>query len=198
MSDNLTEWRDIVLILFDYGHGGKDPGATYKGRHEAHDVLLIGQAVAKRLRAAGVLIDETRTSNTTLSLDQRVKIELKKNYDYFISYHRNAFKPEVATGAEVFVYHSYNAKSKPLATRIQQALVTVGFRNRGVKTADFYVLKHTKAPALLLEIGFIDSSIDNQLFDTKFDAIADGIANAILNITNMKKVSYCPTCGQSI
>lgn len=195
MSDNLTEWRDIVLILFDYGHGGKDPGATYKGRHEAHDVMLIGQAVAKRLRAAGIVIDETRTSHITLSLDQRVKIELKKNYDYFISFHRNAFKPEVATGAEVFVYHSYNAKSKPLATKIQQALVTIGFRDRGVKTADFYVLKHTKAPALLLEIGFIDSSIDNRLFDAKFDEIADGITDAILEAAGITKKT-CPTCGQ--
>lgn len=187
-----------MLILFDYGHGGKDPGATYKGRHEANDVLVLGQAVATRLRAVGIVIDETRTSNTTLSLDQRVKIELKKKYDYFISFHRNAFKPEVANGAEVFVYHSYNEKSKPLATKIQRALVTVGFRDRGVKTAEFYVLKHTKAPALLLEIGFIDNSKDNQLFDTKSDVIADGIANAILEFTNVKKTSTCPTCGQNI
>ncbi len=187
-----------MLILFDYGHGGKDPGATYKGRHEADDVLLIGPAVAKRLRAAGVAIDETRTSNTTLSLEQRVKLELKKTYDFFISFHRNAFKPEVGTGAEVYVYRSYNTKSKPLAAKIQQALVNVGFRNRGVKEADYYVLKHTKAPALLLEIGFIDNSADNKLFDSKFEAMVDGIANAILEVAGVKKISKCPACGQKV
>ena len=95
-----------MLILLDYGHGGKDPGAVYKGRKEAHDVLKLGQAVAKRLRAAGMVVDETRTSDATLSLDARVKIELKKKYDYFISFHRNAFKPEHATGAEVYVYRA--------------------------------------------------------------------------------------------
>lgn len=175
-----------MLILFDYGHGGKDPGAIYKGRREADDVLKIGQAVAKRLRAAGVTVDETRTTNTPLSLDQRVKIEVKKKYDYFISFHRNALKPEKATGAEVYVYHAYNTKSKALARKIQQTLVNIGFHDRGVKEADFYVLKHTKAPALLLEIGFIDNSIDNKLFDSKFNAIAEGIANSILEIANMK------------
>lgn len=186
-----------MLILFDYGHGGQDPGATYKGRHESKDVLRIGQAVAKRLRAAGVTVDETRSADTTLSLDQRVKTELKKNYDYFISFHRNAFKPEQATGAEVYVYRAYNAKSKALAKKIQQAMVNIGFRDRGVKEAEFYVLKHTKAPALLLEIGFLDNSKDNQLFDGKFEAIADGIAKVILETAGIApKTKNCPVCGQ--
>ena len=186
-----------MLILFDYGHGGEDPGATYKGRHESKDVLLIGQAIAKRLRAAGVTVDETRSTDTTLSLEQRMKIELKKTYDYFISFHRNAFKPEQATGAEVYVYRAYNAKSKALAQKIQQSLVNIGFRNRGIKEADFYVLKHTRAPALLLEIGFVDNSKDNQLFDAKFEAIAEGIADAILGVAGViKKGKTCPTCGQ--
>ena len=160
--------------------------------------MLLGQAVAKRLRAAGVVIDETRASNTTLSLEQRVKMEVKKKYDYFISFHRNAFKPEVGTGAEVYVYKTANAKSKPLAAKIQSALVRVGLRDRGVKMADFYVLKNTRAPALLLEVGFIDNSADNKLFDSRFEAIVDGIANSIIEVTGVKKVSKCPTCGQMI
>lgn len=189
-----------MLILFDYGHGGKDPGATYKGRHEADDVLLLGQAVATRLRAAGVLIDETRTSNTTLSLEQRVAMERKKKYDYFISFHRNAFKPEVALGAEVYVFSLTNiqSKSKPLADKIQGALVSVGFKNRGVKEANFYVLKNTRAPAVLLEVGFIDNSADNRLFDSSFEKIADDIANVILELAKIKVTEKCPTCGQNI
>lgn len=191
-----------MLILFDYGHGGKDPGATYKGRHEADDVLALGQAVAKRLRASGVLIDETRTSNITVSLEQRVNIERQKKYDFFISFHRNAFKPEVGTGAEIYVYRLTNplSKSKALAEKIQNALVRVGYHNRGVKEADFYVLKHTKAPALLLEVGFIDNSTDNALFDAKFQEIADGITHAILEGTGQTftKTSTCPTCGQEV
>ena len=186
-----------MLILFDYGHGGKDPGAVYKGRLEANDVLRLGQAVATRLRAAGIAIDETRTSNINVSLEQRVQLERKKSYDFFISFHRNAFKPEVATGAEVYVYKTANTKSKPLAAKIQQALVKVGYRDRGVKEAEFYVLKLTKAPALLLEVGFIDNSADDALFDAKFDAIVEGIANTVLEVAG-KKITKCPTCGQTI
>jgi len=171
-----------MLMLFDYGHGGKDPGATYKGRREADDVMVLGQAVAKRLRSVGIVIDETRTTNTSLSLEQRVKMESMKNYDFFISFHRNAYKPEVGTGAEVYVYRFLNNKSKPLAAKIQKALVNVGFRNRGVKEADFYVLKHTQAPALLLEIGFIDNSDDNKLFDTKFKKIVEEMSHAMIEI----------------
>ena len=186
-----------MLILFDYGHGGEDPGATYKGRHESKDVLRIGQAVAKRLRAAGVTVDETRSADTALTLEQRVKTELKKTYDYFISFHRNAFKPEQATGAEVYVYRATNTKSKALAQKIQQALVDIGFRNRGIKEADFYVLKHTRAPALLLEIGFVDNSKDNQLFDDQFEAIAEGVADAILGVAGVAgKGKTCPACGR--
>lgn len=188
-----------MLILLDYGHGGTDPGAVYQGRREADDVLRIGQAVAKRLRAAGVAVDETRTTNKTMALEQRVKMELQKPYDFFLSFHRNAFKPEQATGAEVFVYRFTNKKSKPLADKIQHALVAVGFRNRGVKEADFYVLKHTRAPALLLEIGFIDHRTDNELFDAKFEAIVDGIVGAVLEVAGVKEGRRsCPACGQRV
>ena len=85
----------------------------------------------------------------------------------------------------------------PLATKIQQALVKVGFRDHGVTEAEFYVVKHTKAPALLLEVGFFDNSTDNALFDAKFEAIVEGIANAVLEVVG-KKNAKCPTCGQTI
>ncbi|MER2058059.1 MAG: N-acetylmuramoyl-L-alanine amidase [Niallia sp.] len=75
---------------------------------------------------------------------------------------------KVATGAEIFIFNLSNPKSKPLADRIQRALVDIGFKNRGVKEDNFYVLKNTKTPALLLEIGFIDNSTDNKLFEAKF------------------------------
>lgn len=56
-----------------------------------------------------------------------------------------------------------------------------GFNNRGVKTANFHVLRETKAPAVLIEIGFIDNSQDNALFDSNREEIIKGIAGAILS-----------------
>ncbi len=170
----------MVRLCLDYGHGGEDPGAIYKGRCEKGDTLNLGREVAKELRRHGVLVDETRTTDKTLSLKERSDMENKKKYDYFISFHRNAFKPETAQGIETFTYTSQTAKAKGLADKIQEELVNIGFTDRGVKKANFHVLRETKAPAVLMEIGFIDNTQDNKLFDSKFDEIVGGISKAIL------------------
>lgn len=61
------------------------------------------------------------------------------------------------------------------------------------------MLKNTRAPALLLEIGFIDNSNDNKLFDAQFEPIVEGVVGAILEIAEMKNPrNSCPTCGQKI
>lgn len=164
-----------MKLLFDYGHGGNDPGAIYGIRKESNDVLKIGQAIAQKLRAKGHTVDETRTKDTTVSLATRVKKEKNGQYDYFISFHRNAIAPEKAHGAEVFTYPTASNKAKKMAHHLQSALVACGFKNRGVKTAGYYVLKNTRTAAILLEIGFIDHSVDNDLFDQRFEEIVDAI-----------------------
>lgn len=169
--------------------GGLDPGAVYKGRKEKDDNLKLGLAVAKELRRHGVIVDETRTKDTTLSLNERSNFEKRGNYDYFISFHRNAFKPEQASGVETFTYTNQTLKAKSLATRIQKNLVGVGFVDRGVKSANFHVLRETRAPAILIEVGFIDNTKDNELFDAKFNEIVRAIASAILDEVGVKYVA---------
>ncbi|MDD4803116.1 MAG: N-acetylmuramoyl-L-alanine amidase [Syntrophomonas sp.] len=171
----------MARLCFDYGHGGTDPGAVYIGRKEANDVLSLGRSVAEILRRHGVVVDETRTSNTTESLNARSNFENRGAYDYFISFHRNAVQPEQAAGVETYTCINPGVKSKELAAKLQSALVGVGFKDRGVKTANFYVLRKTKAPAVLIEIGFIDNSLDNALFDSKRAEIVQAIAGAILS-----------------
>lgn len=172
----------MVRICFDYGHGGKDPGAYYLGRKESQDVLRIGQEVAKRVRRRGIIVDETRTHDVAVSLGERCRFENKKQYDYFISFHRNAYKPEVANGAETYMYLNGGPKAYTLARSIQGCLVALGFRNRGVKRGNFYVLRGTRAPAVLVEIGFIDHSGDNTLFDQQREELAEALAGAIVSV----------------
>lgn len=167
-------------LCFDYGHGGRDPGAGYKARKESSDVLSIGREVAEEIRRHRVIVDETRISDTTVSLNDRSNFENRNTYDYFISFHRNAYEPEKAKGVETYTYLNQGAKAKGLAEKIQSSLVNVGFKNRGVKKANFHVLRETKAPAVLVEIGFIDNSGDNALFDSKRNEIVKAIAKAIL------------------
>lgn len=167
-------------LCFDYGHGGEDPGATYNGRREADDVLSLGKEVAEEVRRHGVTVDETRTSDITVSLNDRSYYENGNAYDYFISFHRNAYEPEKAKGVETYTYLNPGEKSRELAESIQASLVILGFVDRGVKEANYHVLRETKSPAVLIEIGFIDNSEDNNLFDEKRNEIIKAIAKAIL------------------
>lgn len=168
-------------LCFDYGHGGEDLGATYNGRKESDDILSLGKEVAAEVRRHGVVVDETRTSDATVSLNDRSNFENGNAYDYFISFHRNAYEPEKAKGVETYTYLNPGVKSQSLAQRIQTSLVAVGFTDRGVKQANYHVLRETKAPAVLIEIGFIDNSEDNNLFDEKRNEIIKALAMVILS-----------------
>lgn len=162
-----------------------------------------GKPKKKRVTLSGVrndiTADETRTTDKALTLTDRSNIERKKKCDYFISFHRNAAANPSANGVETFVFTINNSKSMPLATAIQKALVGIGSRDRGVKTANFHVLRETYSPAVLLEVGFISNASDNMLFDSRFEDIAKAIAGAIIGVcgkANASSVKRCSACGQ--
>lgn len=166
--------------LLDPGHGGTDPGATYNGRKESNDTLRLTLRVGELLKYNNQSVYYTRTSDDTVSLSGRSGMENSGDYDYFISIHRNAYKPETAKGVETYIY-SKGGKSEQLAIKVNDELVKIGFSNRGVKVANFHVLRETKAPAILIEVGFIDNSYDNDIFDANFEKIAVAIVKGCLS-----------------
>ncbi|MBU3113043.1 N-acetylmuramoyl-L-alanine amidase [Clostridium lacusfryxellense] len=172
----------MARLCFDYGHGGQDGGACYKGRKESNDVLSLGKAVAVEVRRHGITVNETRTGDSTVGLGERSKFENKNAYNYFISFHRNAFEAEKAKGVETYTYLNAGVKAKELAKRVQCGLVALGFVDRGVKSANFHVLRETKAPAVLIELGFIDNTGDNSLFHQKKNEIIKALAKSILEV----------------
>lgn len=189
----------MARLCFDYGHGGEDGGACYNGRKESNEVLSLGRAVAAEVRRHGVTVDETRTSDDTVSLGERSNFENRNTYDYFISFHRNAYEPEKARGVETYTYLNPGSKSKGLAESIQASLVALGFVNRGVKEANYHVLRETKAPAVLVEMGFIDNTGDNNLFDAKRNEIIKALAKAILAQVGIDYIEpSAPTQAESV
>lgn len=166
--------------LLDPGHGGTDPGATYKGRKECDDVLKLALRVGELLKYNNENIYYTRTRDNTVSLAERSNIENSGSYDYFVSIHRNAYQPEVAKGVETHIYVK-GGKAEQLANKVNPELVKLGFLNRGVKISNFHVLRETKAPAILIEVGFIDNSSDNSIFDENFEKIAQAIVIGCLS-----------------
>lgn len=178
--------------LLDPGHGGTDPGATYNGRKESNDTLRLTLRVGELLKYNNQSVYYTRTSDETVSLSGRSGMENSGDYDYFISIHRNAYKPETAKGVETYIY-SKGGKSEQLAIKVNDELVKIGFVNRGVKVANFHVLRETKAPAILIEVGFVDNSSDNTIFDKNFEKIAQSIAKGCL--LQVGKIMNIPNNG---
>ncbi len=102
--------------------------------------------------------------------------------DFFISIHRNSYPTDnEVSGVETLVYDLSGLKYQ-MAQDINDQLEAVGFVNLGVNARpNLVVLKRTKMPALLVEAGFINSDIDNQLFDDNFQDIAQAIASGVLD-----------------
>lgn len=168
-------------IMLDAGHGGSDPGAVFEGRQEKDDALKLAMAVGDILKANGVNVLYTRTSDIYQTPFEKARIANESGSDYFISFHRNS-SPQANqyNGVEVLVYNKEGIKYE-MAKNILGALGEVGFREIGVKERPgLVVLRRTKMPAILVEAGFINSQQDNELFDEKFSEIARGIAEAIL------------------
>lgn len=170
-------------IMMDAGHGGRDPGAVYNGRQEKDDVLRLTLAVGQILQNNGIDVEYTRTTDIYESPLQKATEANEAGVDLFISIHRNSFPTEnTAFGVESLVYDLSGLKLE-IAESIDQQLETIGFRDLGVKARpNLVVLKRTKMPAVLVEVGFINSDVDNELFDANFDDIAQAIADGILDV----------------
>lgn len=175
------------IIAFDYGHGGSDSGATYKGRLEKDDNMRLGSAVGKKLAAEYVVtMKYTRTTDIYESPSKKAKDANGYGADLFVSFHRNFYNGK-AKGFEALVY-SQSGLAGTLARELCESMESHGFENRGVKTrTDLTVLKSTSMPAVLLETGFIDNAEDNKIFDNKFNAIVNSIVKDIADVMDLKK-----------
>lgn len=171
----------MPLIVIDAGHGGNNPGASYQGRQEKDDALALSLAVGKILEENGVSVYYTRTEDVYESPVQKALEGNAVRADYFVSLHRNAgLYPGRFTGVESLVYSRYGRAGR-LAEAINRKLEQVGFANLGVsERKNLAVLRRTEMPAVLVEVGFINTEEDNRLFDARFEDAARAVADAIL------------------
>ena len=172
----------------DFGHGGKDPGAIGSNNTKESDIVLkIGMIIKNNLEKSLEKVITTREDDKYYSLDYRTSKANKENCDYFVSLHMNSSTNKDAKGVEVWVYDKnskmYNL-SKNLCSNLSK---TINTPNRGVKfSKDFYVLKQTKMPALLIEIDFIsNSTVETSLNSEKYiKDIANTISSTLLSFVN--------------
>jgi N-acetylmuramoyl-L-alanine amidase len=168
-------------VVIDPGHGGFDrggiPGQSVPEKMVALDTALRLQ---KLLERAGLRTVMTRTTDVFVPLSVRSAIANAQSDAIFVSIHYNAARRSSAHGIETY---SENNRGAVLAGRIQRQIITfVSTENRGIRSAEYYVLRKCRLPAVLVECGFLTNPTEAQLALTPAyrQRIAEQIAAGII------------------
>ena len=176
------------FITLDAGHGGSDPGAVANGLREKDINLDVSKRVEAKLKAKGIKVYMTRTTDVFHTLGARVDKGVASGSNAFVSIHTNA-ATAAASGSETFYSASVGNDSKQLATFIQNRLYkAMDHPNRGVKNYGFQVIRTNPLPAALVELGFVTNQYDAAKLasGTYKDRAASAIASGIEDYYNWK------------
>ncbi len=181
--------QEKKVIIIDAGHGGTDSGAIGTNKAQEKDITL---AIAKAMLLYNrTLLDNpyelylTRYEDTLISLSHRTQLVRALKPDLFISLHCNHAKNEKATGIEMYLHNKTNLKnenqmeSKIVAlSMIEMLTKRLGYRNRGIKRANFQVLREsiTTSPAILAELGFLSNTDEASYLELKRNSNAVALA----------------------
>ncbi|WP_276351516.1 N-acetylmuramoyl-L-alanine amidase family protein [Cohnella caldifontis] len=173
-------------VVLDAGHGGSDPGArSITGKWEKDFTL----AVVKKVQA--ILSNEpkinlvlTRDADTYPTLDDRVNLANNLKADLFLSVHGNSFTAST-NGTETYYTRADSLAFAKLLHK--NAVAATGFKDNGVRTANYKVTRATTMPAVLLEVGYLThTGNEKQLYSAAFqDRVAAAIAASIKQYFNL-------------
>lgn len=171
----------------------------YKGAVGILDETVVDRAVVKEL---DIVLREMGHTVTVLNSEsakdyvEEVQVANSSSYDWYVDIHANCYSKESANGVETLVY----ADNKPEAHSISKNISELGFYNRGVKVrTDLYILKNTKAKALLVECFFISNKNDCDLYNkVGAKAIAIAIAEGLTGQTYKSNEIEKPTVNETI
>lgn len=180
------------VIIIDSGHGGKDSGAIgINGILEKEVVLNIAKEIVKLNKT---LLDDkfdiylTRYKDTLISLSDRTRLAKRLNADAFVSLHCNTSRT-YSKGIEVYVHNSDNLNTKESIALgvfvLNESTQKLGFKERGVKFANFQVLRDSALffPTVLIEMGFVTDTDEAVYFLEPKNVKAMALA-ILIGITN--------------
>lgn len=182
------------IIALDAGHGGSDTGAIGPtGVTEKGVTLRVAKALQKLLQAEGATVLMTRTTDTEVSpkkanasdveeLQARCDVGNDGNADIFISMHMDSFTNSTPSGTTGYYYTKGSKAGQRLAQYLSEGVVTaLGTGNRGTKSCNFYVVKHTDMPATLVEMAFISNDREEKLMNSEagINRAAEGLLNGL-------------------
>lgn len=181
------------IIIVDAGHGGKDAGTSSKREFYEEKQLTLETAflIADYLKKLGYKAVLTRNKDIFVPLETRAEIANSLRADLFVSIHYNNSSSQEAKGIEVYYCKeekippsSRILRSKELGQDVLKHIISsTGAESRGVKQANFAVVRQTKMPAILIEAGFLSNPQERaKLHDQKYlHILAKGIAQGVDN-----------------
>lgn len=188
-TPSISSMKKVVL---DPGHGGSDSGAIGGGLvYEKNLNLAVAKLIQEKLQKKNVYVYMTRSKDETLTLEQRVNYSNDISPDIYVSIHANSTLQEVSYGLET---HYFKDDSLELAKTIHSSFASLKnlekweTKDRGVIKSRFYVINHTEAPSVLIEIGFISNLAERTKLQQKArqEEIADSIVKGILEYLKVK------------
>ncbi len=194
----------IHTITIDMGHGGSDPGAMGAFSKEKNITLAAGQRLGRILRSYGFRVRLTRNSDIKIPLEKIDAIQRNHRSNLFISLHVNSAKDRSVSGIETFCLtpayapssgakkiqgtrksgNFYDENNLALAYAVQRRMLRrTGAPDRGIKRANFVVLRDLNVPGVLIEMGFISNRMEERKLNNTvyIDALARGIAEGIID-----------------
>ncbi len=158
-----------MKIFIDPGHGGNDNGAAYGDRYdyleEDDHNLAVGIMLQYELMLAGHRVMMSRTSDIDVNLRSRAIMANVWGADVFVSIHADAWHKQTTSGISTHIHPACSPQALRLGECVHASLAErLAERvNRGLKRSDFYVLRKTTMPAILVECEFI-SNPDSRRF----------------------------------
>ena len=204
---NYGNYKNVVFL--DPGHGGRDPGAVYNGLREKDLNMSIYRKLRSELEKLGYTVLTSRDSDVYVDyVTERSEMVNKTDADVFISIHFNATGVPGAnrSGVETYIYEPDDdikprinkvahdnpvrlSESKRLADNIHNSVVSVaGANDRGVHGSNYAVLRETVKPAVLIELGYMDSPEYKKISDDKYqNKLVEGLVKGLRNFYKTAK-----------
>jgi len=187
------------IIVLDAGHGGWDPGMVVGKVEEKHINLSIAQKLQVYLEEAGATVIVTRQDDSDLAknksgdMNARRLIANTSHADIFVSIHQNSYNSSSVKGAQLF-YFNESDNSQKLANCVQvriKEFVDANNKFKAKANSNYYVLKQTMMPAVLVECGFLTNHSERQklLSEEYQEKMAWGIYLGIVDYFNIKDVN---------
>ncbi|MFB1051629.1 N-acetylmuramoyl-L-alanine amidase [Paraliobacillus sp. JSM ZJ581] len=154
------------VIVLDAGHGGRDIGATgVSDTYEKEYTLNTALNIKSYLEQLGAIVHLTRSSDRFISLTPRASYANHLKADAFLSIHYNS-TPQYPSASGIGTYY-YDDKDKTFAKFVHEELIkTTKSNDRNVQFGDFQVLRTNHTPGLLLELGFISNTSEEERVQT--------------------------------